>query len=57
VLAAMLPAPRKRNPAKPSARLRQRAYEILRLFQVYQQLPPEGVAQARAALAGLIGPP
>lgn len=57
VLAAMLPAPRKRNPWRPSARLRRRSYEILRLFQVYRELPPEGVEQARAALAGLIGPP
>jgi monofunctional biosynthetic peptidoglycan transglycosylase len=57
VLAAMLPAPRKRNPLRPSRRLRQRSYEILRLFQVYQELPPEGVEQARQALAGLIGPP
>ncbi|HEY2029315.1 MAG TPA: monofunctional biosynthetic peptidoglycan transglycosylase [Myxococcales bacterium] len=57
VLAAMLPAPRKRNPARPSARLRQRSYEILRLFQVYKELPPEGVEQAREALSGLVGPP
>jgi monofunctional biosynthetic peptidoglycan transglycosylase len=57
VLAAMLPAPRKRNPRRPSPRLRQRAYAILRLYQVYQQLPPAGVAQAKAALATIIGPP
>jgi monofunctional biosynthetic peptidoglycan transglycosylase len=57
VLAAMLPAPRRRNPLRPSSRLRQRSYQILRLFQVYQELPPEGVEQAREALVGLIGPP
>jgi monofunctional biosynthetic peptidoglycan transglycosylase len=57
VLAAMLPAPRRRNPQRPSARLRQRAYQILRLFQVYKELPPEAVEQARVALVGLIGPP
>jgi monofunctional glycosyltransferase len=57
VLAAMLPAPRKRNPAKPTPRLRQRAYAVLRLYQVYRQLPPEGVAAARTALAGIVGPP
>jgi monofunctional biosynthetic peptidoglycan transglycosylase len=56
VLAAMLPAPRKRNPQKPSKSLRRRAYEVLHLYQVYAQLPPEEVAQARVALAGIVGP-
>jgi monofunctional biosynthetic peptidoglycan transglycosylase len=57
VLAAMLPAPRKRNPSKPSLRLRQRAYAVLRLYQVYQQITPEAAAQARGALSRVIGPP
>jgi monofunctional glycosyltransferase len=57
VLAAMLPAPRRRNPSKPSARLRQRSYAVLQLYLVYHQLTPDGFAQARSALAKLIGPP
>jgi monofunctional biosynthetic peptidoglycan transglycosylase len=56
VLAAMLPAPRKRSPTRPSKKLRRRAYEILHLFQVYAQLSPDEVAQARSALAGIVGP-
>jgi monofunctional biosynthetic peptidoglycan transglycosylase len=57
VLTAMLPAPRKRNPLKPSVRLRQRAYAVLRLYQVYGQLTPDAVVQARGALSRIIGPP
>jgi monofunctional biosynthetic peptidoglycan transglycosylase len=57
VLAAMLPAPRKRNPSRPSARLRQRAHAVLRLYQTYQQLSPDAVGQARAALTRIVGPP
>ncbi len=38
VLAAMLPAPRKRNPNHPSAALKQRAAEIHELYSVYHQL-------------------
>jgi monofunctional glycosyltransferase len=57
VLAAMLPAPRKRNPSKPSVRLRQRSYAVLRLYLVYKQLTPDGSAQAKAALSRIIGPP
>jgi len=57
VLAAMLPAPRKRNPTKPSARLRQRAFAVLQLFGAYHQLTPEGLVRARASLAQLIGSP
>jgi monofunctional biosynthetic peptidoglycan transglycosylase len=53
VLAAMLPAPRRRNPRHPSAKLRKRAAEILELYQVYQQLPPEEMPQARERLAAL----
>jgi monofunctional biosynthetic peptidoglycan transglycosylase len=55
VLAAMLPAPRKRNPGKPSARLRQRAAAIVHLFQVYGQLTPAGTAAAKAALGRILG--
>ena len=50
VLAAMLPAPRKRNPRRPSAALRTRAAEVLDLYVVYKQLSPEDAAQARARL-------
>jgi len=38
VLAAMLPAPRKRNPNHPSAALKQRAAEVFALYSVYHQL-------------------
>ena len=50
VLAAMLPAPRKRNPRRPSPAFRKRAEEIIDLFVVYKQLTPEQAAQARARL-------
>jgi len=53
VLAAMLPAPRRRSPAKPSQHLRQRAREVVELYLVYHQLSPEEAAQARARLAAL----
>jgi monofunctional glycosyltransferase len=57
VLAAMLPAPRKRNPARPSVHLRRRAYAVLHLFQVYGQLSPDDFAQAREGLVRIVGPP
>jgi len=54
VLAAMLPAPRKRNPQRPSPRLRERAREVLQLYLVYNELTPEELAQSRARLAALM---
>jgi monofunctional biosynthetic peptidoglycan transglycosylase len=53
VLAAMLPAPRKRNPRRPSPQLAQRAHDILGLYLMYGQLTPEQLAQARTRLAAL----
>jgi len=56
VLAAMLPAPRRRNPLHPTPRLRKRAFEILELYGSYQQLGPDQLDEARARLADLLGP-
>jgi monofunctional biosynthetic peptidoglycan transglycosylase len=56
VLAAMLPAPRRRNPHHPNAKLRKRAFEILELFGVYQQLGPEQLEESRARLRDMLGP-
>jgi monofunctional biosynthetic peptidoglycan transglycosylase len=56
VLAAMLPAPRKRSPRKPSARLRARAAQVLELFGVYHQLGPVDLQAARERLQALLGP-
>jgi monofunctional biosynthetic peptidoglycan transglycosylase len=56
LLAAMLPAPRKRNPRRPSFRLKMRAYQVLDLFGMYHQLDPQSLADARWRLAALIGP-
>ena len=55
VLAAMLPAPRKRNPRHPSARLKARAAQVLELFGLYRQLTPDQLAEARGRLALLLG--
>jgi len=54
VLAAMLPAPRKRNPLRPSARLRERAQDILQLYGVYKELAPDELARAQSRLAVLL---
>jgi len=54
VLAAMLPAPRQRNPRRPSRHLRERAAEVLELYQVYHQLPPDELVHSRARLAALL---
>src|SRR5437763_9214944 len=54
VLAAMLPAPRKRNPLRPSPILRQRAHEILALYSLYRELTPEELDQARWRLDSLL---
>ncbi|HZR11226.1 MAG TPA: monofunctional biosynthetic peptidoglycan transglycosylase [Myxococcales bacterium] len=57
VLAAMLPAPRKRNPHRPSAALRKRAHEVLSLYSLYHELTPEELEQARWRLDAMLGPP
>jgi monofunctional glycosyltransferase len=57
VLAAMLPAPRHRNPQRPNARLRKRAFEILALYGMYQQLTPEQLEDSRARLADMLAAP
>jgi len=49
VLAAMLPAPRKRNPVRPSPGLRKRAREILRLYSMYGELSPDELARRAGA--------
>jgi monofunctional biosynthetic peptidoglycan transglycosylase len=54
VLAAMLPAPRQRNPSRPSTRLRERAAEVLELYQVYHQLSPDELIHSRVRLAALL---
>ena len=55
ILAAMLPAPRRRNPHKPSAHLRKRAFEVLELYGIYNQLAPEDLAAARQRLRSILG--
>lgn len=55
VLAAMLPAPRKRNPRHPSAHLRERAARVLDLYKMYHQLSPDELAAAQARLRALLG--
>jgi monofunctional biosynthetic peptidoglycan transglycosylase len=56
VLTAMLPAPRKRNPGKPSQHLRKRAHEVLALFSVYHELSPEEVADTQWRLDAALAP-
>jgi monofunctional biosynthetic peptidoglycan transglycosylase len=56
ILAAMLPAPLKRNPLRPSKALRKRAYEVLRLLYLYQELPEDDFVRARWRLDDLLGP-
>jgi len=54
VLAAMLPAPRKRNPSRPSPQLVKRSFEILRLYGMYGELSPEELADSRWRLDALL---
>ena len=51
----MLPSPRHRNPQRPSAKLRKRAFEVLKLFEVYSEMTPEEYGAARIRLAALLG--
>ena len=54
ILAAMLPAPRKRSPLRPSKALRKRAHEVLRLYYMYQELSHDELVQARWRLDALL---
>jgi monofunctional biosynthetic peptidoglycan transglycosylase len=57
LMTALLPAPRKRNPYRPSEKLRKRAFDVLALYAVYGQLPDDAVGRARGRLVALIGDP
>ena len=54
ILAAMLPAPRTRNPLRPSKALRKRAHEVLQLYYMYQELSHDELVQARWRLDALL---
>jgi monofunctional biosynthetic peptidoglycan transglycosylase len=54
VLAAMLPAPRKRNPRKPSLKLIRRAAEVVDLYGEYGQLRGADLDAARARVKSLL---
>jgi len=54
ILAAMLPAPRKRSPTHPSPALIKRSFEILRLYSMYNELSPEELADSRWRLDYLL---
>lgn len=55
ILAALLPAPRRRDPKHPSARLRTRAAQVLELYGLYRQLPLDELSRERARLKVLLG--
>jgi len=55
LLAAMLPAPLKRNPLRPSWQLKKRAWEVLELYGAYGQLDPDEMAQAWVRMAARLG--
>lgn len=57
ILAAMLPAPRKRNPVRPSPALRRRAHEVLYLYSLYHELSEQDLEQARWRLDSILGSP
>ena len=57
VLAAMLPAPRKRNPREPSKALRRRARQVLNLFGLNNELTPDELTEARWRLDGILRSP
>jgi monofunctional biosynthetic peptidoglycan transglycosylase len=54
VLAAMLPAPRKRNPQHPTRPLRRRAFKVLALYGMYHQLEGPDLRDARRQLIELL---
>jgi len=55
ILTAMLPAPRKRSPSRPTPALVKRSFEILRLYSMYGELTPEEMGDARWRLEYLLG--
>ena len=57
VLAAMLPAPRRRNPRRPSGKLLSRSAEILELYSMYGQLRGPELDSARQRLKRLLPSP
>ena len=57
ILTAMLPAPRKRNPAHPSPALRKRAREVLALYSLYHEMSEEDLESARWRLDSILGAP
>jgi monofunctional biosynthetic peptidoglycan transglycosylase len=57
VLAAMLPAPLKRSPRRPSGRLLARAADVLELYGTYGQLSPDELPAARERLRRLLPSP
>ena len=57
VLAAMLPAPRRRNPRRPSGKLLSRSAEILELYSLYGQLRGAELDAARQRLKRLLPSP
>jgi monofunctional biosynthetic peptidoglycan transglycosylase len=57
VLAAMLPAPRKRNPRRPTGKLLLRSAEVLELLGEYRQLTGPQLDEARGRLKRLLPSP
>jgi monofunctional biosynthetic peptidoglycan transglycosylase len=57
ILAAMLPAPRKRNPMHASPALQRRAHEVLYLFSIYHELSDDELERARWRLDSILGTP
>ena len=57
ILASMLPAPRKRNPLRPSPALRRRAHEVLSLYSLYHEMSDEDLEMARWRLDSILGAP
>jgi monofunctional glycosyltransferase len=53
VLAAMLPAPRKRTPQRPTRPLRRRAFQVLALYAQYHQIEGPDLRDARRRLIDL----
>src|SRR2546428_11901414 len=54
VLTAMLPAPRKRNPWRPSPALVKRPVEVLRVYGMYGELTPDEFAGAGWRLGAIL---
>jgi monofunctional glycosyltransferase len=57
ILAAMLPAPRRRNPREPTRALRKRSRQILNFFAQYGELGPDELTEARWRLDGILHSP